>query len=354
MAGILVTGGAGFIGSNFVHYWLQEHPDDEVVVLDALCYAGNLANLANAEANPRYTFVEGNIGDEALVEALLEEHGIRRLVNFAAESHVDRSISGPDPFISSNIDGTHRLLKAARNCWLGSKTQTPHLFHHISTDEVYGSLEPDEAAFTEHSRYAPSSPYAASKAAADHLVRAYQQTYGLQTSISNCTNNYGPYQHPEKFLPKVITHCLLGKPIPIYGDGQQIRDWLYVEDHCRAIDLILSTDRRGETWNIGANVQATNLVMARGICRSIDERFAKTPSLAQQFPEAPPARDGSCLELVDHVDDRPGHDRRYALDSRKIESELGFRARNSTHDGLQASIDWYIKHQSWWIQILRE
>src|SRR5579872_38331 len=267
MPKLLVTGGAGFIGTNFVRYWRMTHPDDAIVVLDALTYAGRRQNLTDL---PDVAFVQGNICDQTLVEALLRDHGIDTLVHFAAESHVDRSIAGPDAFVETNIVGTHVLLKAARQAWLDTGAGRPHRFHHVSTDEVYGTLGPSDPAFTEATPYAPNSPYAASKAASDHLVRAYNRTFGLQTTISNCSNNYGPYQFPEKLIPLFISNALHGKPLPIYGDGQNVRDWLHVDDHCRAIDLILSKGKPGEVYNVGGGHETSNLAVIDTICSAID------------------------------------------------------------------------------------
>ena len=283
MARMLVTGGAGFIGSNFVHYWLREHPRDLLVVLDALSYAGRIANLEAAMARTTFRFVHGNICDTALVEALLRDHAIDVIVHLAAESHVDRSIAGPDPFIEANIVGTHSMLKAARRVWLEERRANTHRFHHVSTDEVYGSLGPDDAAFTEATPYAPNSPYSASKAASDHLVRAYHHTYGLATTVSNCSNNYGPYQFPEKLIPLMITRILEGEPLPVYGDGGNVRDWLHVEDHCRALELILARGRVGEVYNVGGGAECANLALVRELCAVLDEKFAACPRCATAF-----------------------------------------------------------------------
>lgn len=347
---LLVTGGAGFIGSNFVHFWMKRHPGDEITVLDKLTHAGQQSNLASLESKPGFRFLQGDILDQSRVEALLRDQAIDTVVNFAAETHVDRSILDPDVFIDNNIQGTHSLLNAARRVW--GKEHPGKQFLQISTDEVYGELPPKAAAFTEDSPYAPSSPYAASKAAADHLVRAYARSYGLRGNISLCTNNYGPYQWPEKFIPLVICHCLTGQSIPIYGDGKQVRDWLYVEDHCLAIELILMANRTNERWNIGGHVQATNSKIARGICRSLDERFQADAALADAFPESPAGSGSSCLDLITHVTDRPGHDRRYALSCHKIADQLGFRPTVGMHCGLQQTIDWYLANPAWWRPLL--
>ena len=346
MARMLVTGGAGFIGTNFVHYWLREQPRDFLVVLDALTYAGRVANLEPAMARATFRFVHGNICDTPLVEGLLRDHAIDVIVHLAAESHVDRSIAGPDPFIEANIVGTHSMLKAARRVWLEEKSVTTHRFHHVSTDEVYGSLGPDDAAFTESTPYAPNSPYSASKAASDHLVRAYHHTYGLATTISNCSNNYGPYQFPEKLIPLMITNILNGEPLPVYGDGGNVRDWLHVEDHCRALELILARGRVGEVYNVGGGAECTNLALVRELCAVLDEKFAGSPALRHRFPRSPPAQGTSSASLISFVTDRPGHDRRYAIDSGKLERELGFRPRHEFASGLRATVDWYLAQRS--------
>lgn len=346
MPKLLVTGGAGFIGANFVRYWRQTHPADPVVVLDALTYAGRRENLAGLDG---LAFVHGNICDQALVEATLADHAIDTIVHFAAESHVDRSISGPDAFIETNIVGTHSLLKAAKRAWLDNGSGKPHRFHHVSTDEVYGTLEAHDPAFSETTAYAPNSPYAASKAASDHLVRAYNRTFDLQTSISNCSNNYGPYQFPEKLLPLFITNALHGKPLPIYGDGLNIRDWLYVEDHCRAIDLILGSDSAGTVYNVGGGRELSNLAIVEAICTSIDEAFRQDAGLAKQFPDAPAAGGKPTASLKKFVADRLGHDRRYAIDCTKIERELGYRAQVTDFSaGFAATLSWYLQNQAWW------
>jgi len=349
MARLLVTGGAGFIGANFVHYWLREHPGDRVVVLDALTYAGNRANLDPVSDNPRFCFVHGDIRNHQLVEALLGEEEIDTLVHFAAESHVDRSISGPDAFIDTNVVGTHSLLKAARNVWLeGQSGPRPHRFHHVSTDEVYGSLGPEDAAFRESHPYAPNSPYSASKAASDHLVRAYHHTYGLEVTTSNCSNNYGPYHFPEKLIPLVITNILRGRPIPVYGDGLQVRDWLYVEDHARGIDHVLRKGRVGETYNIGGCNEWTNIGIVRLLCDRIDRRLQDDPDLRTGFPGSPASRGESSADLITHVTDRAGHDRRYAIDATRIETELGFVPSETFESGIEKTLDWYFANVDWW------
>ncbi len=351
MKHLLVTGGAGFIGTNFVYYWLDKYPEDHVVVLDALTYAGNRQNLIQAEKNPKFEFVAGNILDQPLVESLLVSRKIDTLVHFAAESHVDRSILGPDDFINTNIIGTHTLLKAAKKIWLDATPPLNHRFHHISTDEVYGSLKPDAPPFTEKTPYAPNSPYAASKAASDHLVRAYHKTYGLSTTISNCSNNYGPFQFPEKLIPLIITHILYGKSLPVYGDGKQIRDWLYVDDHALGIDLILQKGKTGETYNIGGNNELANLDIVGLICNILDKKFAREPALIKTYPDCPSSQGRHPHTLITHVTDRLGHDRRYAIDADKISTALGYCPRESFETGIRKTIDWYLfKHKKLPIQ----
>jgi dTDP-glucose 4,6-dehydratase len=343
MARLLVTGGAGFIGANFVHYWLAAHPGDRLLVLDALTYAGNLANLKAAKDRAEYRFVHGNICDTALVEQLLREERLDTIVHFAAESHVDRSIEGPDAFIQTNIVGTHCLLKAARRVWLEEKTVPAHRFHHVSTDEVYGSLGPEAPPFTEETRYAPNSPYSASKAASDHLVRAYHHTYGLATSISNCSNNYGPYQFAEKLIPLMIAQLLAGKSLPVYGDGRNIRDWLHVEDHCRGIEAVLLRGRPGEVYNIGGRSECRNIDLVHRLCGIVDECILRTAELRAGFPDCAVVHGESSERLVRYVKDRPGHDRRYAIDSTKIERECAFQPCIGLDAGLRATVDWYLQ-----------
>jgi dTDP-glucose 4,6-dehydratase len=345
VANLLVTGGAGFIGANFVHYWLHRHPDDRVVVLDALTYAGNLASLASADAHAGYAFVRGDIRTAGLVEQLVREHGTTVIVHFAAESHVDRSIVSPDDFVETNVLGTHQVLKAARAAGVR--------LHHVSTDEVYGSLEADAPGADEAARYAPNSPYAASKAASDHLVRAYHRTYGLPVTMSNSSNNYGPYQFPEKLLPLMLVSALDGRPLPVYGDGLHSRDWLYVGDHCRALELILERGRPGEAYNVGGGNEWRNLDTVRLLCRLVDEAFAADPALRGRFPQAPAASGRETASLISFVADRPGHDRRYALDSRKIERELGFTPAETFETGLRKSVAWYLANEGWWREGVR-
>jgi len=325
----LVTGGAGFIGANFVRYWLASDPEIRIVNLDLLTYAGSLDNLAGLPDEDRHTFVEGDICDRALVDRLLREHAVDTVVHFAAESHVDRSISGPSAFIQTNITGTFTLLEAVRQHWLEERRLGADgcRFHHISTDEVYGTLGRDDPAFTEETPYAPNSPYSASKAASDHLVRAYHHTYQLPVTTTNCSNNYGPYQHGEKFIPTVIRSCREGKPIPVYGDGSNIRDWLYVEDHCRGIDRVVRRGQLGETYNIGGDNEWNNLAIVRLICRLMDER------LPQNAPHD---------RLITFVTDRPGHDWRYAVNGMKIRTGLDWTPAESFDTGIRKTLDWYL------------
>jgi dTDP-glucose 4,6-dehydratase len=347
MRRLLVTGGAGFIGANFVQYWLRRHPEDFIVVLDALTYAGNLASLEPVAAHPGLRFARGDIRDQELVEKLLDRHSVDTVVHFAAESHVDRSIVGPDAFIETNVLGTHSLLKAARGVW-SRRAAGGCRFHHVSTDEVYGSLAPGDAAFTETTPYAPNSPYAASKAASDHLVRAYHHTYGLPVTTSNCSNNYGPYQFPEKLIPLMIINALEGKRLPIYGDGRNVRDWLHVEDHCRGIELVIKQGRDGDTYNIGGNNERTNIEIVTRLCALLDERFARDAKLAERFPNCPAARGEKTDSLIGYVTDRPGHDRRYAINAEHARAELGYQPRESLETGLAKTLDWYLANEAWW------
>lgn len=352
MSKLLVTGAAGFIGANFIHYWHSANPDDTLVALDCLTYAGNRNNLHGALGADWFTFVEGSITDQALVETLLREHAIDTLVHFAAESHVDRSITGPDAFIDTNIVGTHTLLKAAKACWLESDLTRNNLFHHVSTDEVYGTLSANDPAFSETTPYAPNSPYAASKAASDHLVRAYHHTFGLRVTTSNCSNNYGPFQFPEKLLPLCILNILSGKALPIYGDGSQIRDWLFVDDHNRGIERVIKAGRAGETYNIGGHNEWRNLDVVTLLCELFDARFAADPTLAVRFPDSPCAVGQSAKSLITFVTDRPGHDTRYAIDASKISEELGFVPAETFDSGLAKTVDWYLHNEQWWKAIL--
>ncbi|MDA8350870.1 MAG: dTDP-glucose 4,6-dehydratase [Pseudomonadota bacterium] len=348
MARLLVTGGAGFIGANFVHHWLGAHPADRVVVLDALTYAGNLANLESVKERPELRFVRGDIRDTPLVEQLLREERLDTIVHFAAESHVDRSIHGPDAFIETNVQGTHSMLKAARTVWLTERSVSEHRFHHVSTDEVYGSLGPEDPAFTEETRYAPNSPYSASKAASDHLVRAYHHTYGLATTISNCSNNYGPFHFPEKLIPLMIVNLLHGRELPIYGDGRNVRDWLHVSDHCRGIERVLKRGVPGEVYNIGGGAESENLTLVETLCAVADRAFEERPELTAAFGSSPAARGGKSATLIRFVKDRPGHDRRYAIDCTKAQRELGYKAEVTLARGLQDTFAWYLDHQWWW------
>ena len=336
MRNVLVTGGAGFIGSNFVRYLLDAEPEVFIVNLDALTYAGSRENLRDLPDPSRHSFIEGDICDRPLVLDLLGRHQIDTVVHFAAETHVDRSILGPEQFIQTNVHGTFSLLESVRQYWVGEKSFSSEdvRFHHISTDEVFGSLRPGEPPFSEITPYAPNSPYAASKAASDHLVRAYQHTYGLPVTITNCSNNYGPYQFPEKLIPLMVMNSLDGQPLPIYGDGGQIRDWLYVEDHCEAILAVLRRGRSGETYNIGGDNQPTNLTVVRTLCEVLDELLPQSKHL----PHA---------SLIKFVTDRPGHDRRYAMDTTKIKAQLGWRPSQSLESGLMKTVKWYLDHPAW-------
>jgi dTDP-glucose 4,6-dehydratase len=346
---LLVTGGAGFIGSNFVHYWLATYPRDTIVVLDALTYAGNRANIASALTRGRVRFVRADIGAPGLASEILREHAITTVVHFAAESHVDRSIAAPDAFLHTNVIGTHELLKAARQVWLEEGVARAGVrFHHVSTDEVYGSLTASDAPVSECSPYSPNSPYAASKAASDHLVRAYHHTYDLPVTTTNCSNNYGPYQFPEKLIPLMLVNLLEGRPLPVYGDGQNVRDWLYVEDHCRAIDRVIAEGKPGETYNVAGGNQWKNIDIVQLLCTLMEEAFSTDRALAHRFPRSPVARGRPSHELVTFVPDRPGHDRRYALDGTKIERDLGFSPVESFETGIRRTLAWYLANEAWW------
>ncbi|MCU0524258.1 MAG: dTDP-glucose 4,6-dehydratase [Elainella sp. Prado103] len=338
---LIVTGGAGFIGANFVHHWCQTYPGDRVVVLDALTYAGNRSNLASLEGKANLRFVEGDICDRVLVDELLQTEAIDTLVHFAAESHVDRSILGPAAFVQTNVVGTFTLLEAFRQHWLGADQPDHYRFHHVSTDEVYGSLEMDDPAFNEKTPYAPNSPYSASKAGSDHLVRAYFHTYGMPTLITNCSNNYGPYHFPEKLIPLMCINILMGKPLPVYGDGQNVRDWLYVGDHCSAIDTVVHRGTPGETYNIGGNNEVKNIDLVQMLCELMNE-------LAPDLPVRP------AQNLITFVKDRPGHDRRYAIDATKIRTELGWTPAETVEGGLRRTVEWFLHHQEWWQPLLSE
>jgi dTDP-glucose 4,6-dehydratase len=331
---ILVTGGAGFIGANFVLDWIAT-TGEAVVNLDALTYAGNLESLRPLEGDARHVFVKGDICDHALLHRLLAEHHPRAIVHFAAESHVDRSIHGPGAFIKTNVEGTFTLLETARNYWMAleGERRSAFRFHHVSTDEVYGSLRPDDRAFTETNAYEPNSPYSASKAASDHLVRAWHHTYGLPVITTNCSNNYGPFHFPEKLIPLMIVNALAGKPLPVYGDGQQVRDWLYVKDHCAAIREVLARGTVGQTYNVGGWNEKANLDIVHTICALLDEMR--------------PDPAGGHSRLITHVADRPGHDRRYAIDARKIERELGWKPAETFETGIRKTVRWYLDNTDW-------
>lgn len=352
MRRMLVTGAAGFIGANFVRYWRNIYPDDLIVIVDALTYAGNRTNLDGVLCS-HCKLIKADINDTDQMMDLLRSESLTTIVHFAAESHVDRSIEGPDAFIEANILGTHSLLKAARQVWL-TEGQAPasHRFHHVSTDEVYGTLLPDDPAFTEQTPYAPNSPYSASKASSDFLVRSYHHTYGLQVTTSNCSNNYGPYHFPEKLIPLIIINLLHGKSLPIYGDGKNIRDWLYVEDHARGIDLVLNKGRVGETYNIGGVNEWTNIDIVTTICQLIDQRFAENDVLKLAYSDCPAANREACSSLITYVTDRAGHDFRYAIDTARIRTELGYVPEVSFETGIAKTVDWYLDNAPWWQSVL--
>lgn len=336
---IVITGGAGFIGSNFVHHWCENYPEDRVIVLDALTYAGNLHNLATLKDRNNLRFLQGDICDRALVDELFASENIDTVAHFAAESHVDRSILGPGAFVQTNVVGTFTLLESFRQHWLSNHQPDNYRFLHVSTDEVYGSLGLDDPAFTETTPYAPNSPYSASKAGSDHLARAYFHTYGMPTIITNCSNNYGSYHFPEKLIPLMCINILLGKPLPVYGDGQNVRDWLYVRDHCQALDTVIHKGKAGETYNIGGNNEVKNIDLVRMLCDLMDE-------LAPDLPVKP------AQNLITFVKDRPGHDRRYAIDASKIRTELGWQPEETVEGGLRKTIQWYLDHRDWWQPLL--
>lgn len=341
MRHILITGGAGFIGSNFVHHWCQRYPTHRVVVLDALTYAGNRQNLASLEGKANLRFVHGNICDRALVDMILQEEEIDTVAHFAAESHVDRSILTPDAFVQTNVIGTFTLLEAFRQYWNSRQQPEHYRFLHVSTDEVYGSLGPNDPAFSETTPYAPNSPYSASKAGSDHLARAYFHTYGMPTIITNCSNNYGPYHFPEKLIPLMCINILLGKPLPVYGDGQNIRDWLYVGDHCSALDVVIDRGTPGETYNVGGNNEVKNIDLVHQLCTLMDEMAPKLPV-------------NSASDLITFVKDRAGHDRRYAINATKLKTELGWVPQETVETGLRKTVQWYLDNQAWWQPLLSQ
>lgn len=343
MKNVLVTGGAGFIGSNFIRFLQAHEKDVQVINLDALTYAGSLLNLEDIPDLDRHIFIRGDICDRSLVDDILHQYSIDTIVHFAAETHVDRSILGPGQFIQTNVIGTYTLLEAARQSWMVDHTVPLDMvrFHHVSTDEVFGTLSPDDPPFNEETAYSPRSPYAASKAASDHLVRAYHHTYGLPVTISNCTNNYGPYQFPEKLIPLMILHARDGKPLPVYGDGQQVRDWLFVDDHCEAIWKILREGKIGQTYAIGGDNQPANLVIVETICEIMDEVSGNSPHVPHR-------------QLIQFVADRPGHDRRYDMDITKIRTELGWGPRQTLTTGLAQTVQWYLDHPDWVESVSRQ
>jgi dTDP-glucose 4,6-dehydratase len=348
MQSVLITGGAGFIGQNLVHAWRAARPDDRLVVVDAMTYAANLRSLEPLIANRGILFVKGDVRDAALMRRMFEEHRFSRVAHLAAESHVDRSIADPEAFLQTNVLGTLALLKAALDAWRSAGTMDRARFLHVSTDEVYGSLEPGAPAFRESSPYRPNSPYAASKAASDHLVRAFVATYGMPALVSNCSNNYGPYQHPEKLIPLMIIRALEGKSLPIYGDGSNVRDWLHVSDHCDALIAVMEGGRVGETYNVGGGNQLNNRDVVGLICDAVDRALAADLKLAARFPSCPAAGGLSCRSLITYVADRPGHDRRYAVDAGKLAHELGKRCSVTFESGLERTVRWYLDQESWW------
>ncbi|MDJ0647727.1 MAG: dTDP-glucose 4,6-dehydratase [Xenococcaceae cyanobacterium MO_188.B19] len=336
---IIITGGAGFIGANFVYHWCETYPSDRVIVLDALTYAGNRQTIAPLEGKANLRFVQGDICDRKLIDELLEAESIDTIAHFAAESHVDRSILGPGAFVQTNVVGTFTLLEAFRQRWQQQNQPADYRFLHVSTDEVYGSLELDDPPFTETTPYTPNSPYSASKAGSDHLARAYYHTYGMPTLITNCSNNYGSYHFPEKLIPLMCINILLGKPLPVYGDGQNIRDWLYVKDHCRALDLVINQGSPGETYNVGGNNEVKNIDLVNLLCDLMDE-------LATNLPVKP------SRQLITFIKDRPGHDRRYAIDASKIKTELGWIPQVTVEEGLRLTVEWYLQNRDWWQPLL--
>lgn len=348
MRKMMVTGGAGFIGSNFVHYWVQKHPEDLIVIVDALTYAGNKANLSEILGD-KCVLVEADINETDKMMGLLREHKLDTIVHFAAESHVDRSIEGPDAFIEANILGTHSLLKAARQVWqIEGQNSDAHRFHHVSTDEVYGSLSLEDAPFKETHAYAPNSPYSASKASSDFLVRSYHHTYGLHTTMTNCSNNYGPYHFPEKLIPLILLNILHGKELPVYGDGQNVRDWLYVEDHASAIELVLDKGIIGDTYNVGGINEWKNIDIVKLMCQMVEAKFSANFALSKTYPNCPAAAGKPCESAIKFVGDRAGHDFRYAIDATRMTDELGYKPSVDFETGLSRTIDWYLENQDWW------
>ena len=348
MQSVLITGGAGFIGQNLVHAWHRARQHDRLVVLDAMTYAANLRSLEPLIAKGSIVFVKGDINDAALVRGLFAEYHFTRVAHLAAESHVDRSIEDPEAFLQTNVLGTFTLLKAALDAWRAAAATDGARFLHVSTDEVYGSLGPADPAFTESSPYRPNSPYAASKAASDHLVRSFVETYKLPALITNCSNNYGPWQHPEKLIPLMIIHALEGKPLPVYGDGSNVRDWLHVSDHCSALINVIERGRVGETYNVGGGNEQNNRDVVGLICDLIDRAFAADAGLASRFPLCPATARASCRSLISFVADRPGHDHRYAINAAKLADELGGRCSIDFAGGLGQTVRWYLDHEEWW------
>ena len=351
MQSVLITGGAGFIGQNLVHAWRAARPSDRLVIVDAMTYAANVRSLEPLIADRSIHFVKGDIKDATLMRRLFEEHKFTRVAHLAAESHVDRSIADPEEFLQTNVLGTFTLLKTALDTWRSTGALDHSRFLHVSTDEVYGSLQLTDPAFSESSPYRPNSPYAASKAASDHLVRAYVETYRLPALITNCSNNYGSYQHPEKLIPLMIIHALEGKSLPIYGDGSNVRDWLHVSDHCAALLAVIERGRVGETYNVGGGNERNNKEVVGLICDTLDRAFAADTGLASRFPSCPAASGKSCRSLISFVTDRPGHDRRYAIDATKLAGELGNRCSVNFEDGLGRTIQWYVDYEDWWREV---
>ncbi|MFM7363274.1 MAG: dTDP-glucose 4,6-dehydratase [Cuspidothrix sp.] len=338
---LLVTGGAGFIGSNFVHHWCQAYPHDRLVVLDALTYAGNIQNLASVSGKENFRFIQGDIGDRSLVDEIILTENIDTIAHFAAESHVDRSITSPAAFVQTNVVGTFTLLEAFRQHWEAKSQPDNYLFLHVSTDEVYGSLTADDPAFSETTPYSPNSPYSASKAGSDHLVRAYYHTYKLPTIITNCSNNYGAFQFPEKLIPLICINILTGKKLPVYGDGKNVRDWLYVGDHCRALDVVIHYGKPGENYNIGGNNEVENISLVQNLCQIMNELVPDLPVYPSE-------------NLITFVKDRPGHDRRYAINANKLKTELGWTPSVTITEGLRLTVKWYLNHRDWWQPLLAD